>query len=277
MDLPCGSCVGCRRSRARAWAIRCSLELQDHVSSCVVTLTYDDAHLPPTLQRLHVSEFMRSLRKRLHRGIPRKERIPLRFFACGEYGERTWRPHYHAILYGTKDEQMIRESWGRTHGRRGRSDYALESFGHVKVDEASPEAIAYIAGYVAKKMDVDVDDLRSERVDMRTGELYVYQPPFLQMSLKPGIGASARKHWRSWSRHAVHEGHEVPVPRYYYEAWREQASLKLKLRRHHELLPEIMRRREESWEEWRERLERLRDGELIEKSRTKLSHDRRKL
>ena len=67
-----------------------------------ITLTYDDAHLPYN-QSLSVRDFqlfMKRLRKEFGSGV--------RFFHCGEYGEKTGRPHYHAILFNCdfKDKKI---------------------------------------------------------------------------------------------------------------------------------------------------------------------------
>lgn len=198
--LPCGSCVYCRSVRARSWAIRCGLEMQYHLECCWATLTYDDDHLPPTLSKRHLSLFLKRLRDRL-----KPERV--RFFACGEYGETTWRPHYHAILFGTSDAQAVRLSWPH---------------GFSRVDPLSPAAISYVAGYCAKKLGA-VDEAE-ERIDRSTGEVYRYQPPFILMSRRPGIGGEARVHDKSWRRSAVWDGREVPVPRYLHEAWKASAT-----------------------------------------------------
>src|SRR5688572_18284674 len=63
--LPCNACVGCQISRAREWAIRCSLELQLHRSALFITLTYSDKYCPPTLSRVDLSRFMRYLRRKV--------------------------------------------------------------------------------------------------------------------------------------------------------------------------------------------------------------------
>lgn len=47
LAIPCGRCIGCRLERSRQWALRCVHENQLHEESAFVTLTYDDAHLPP--------------------------------------------------------------------------------------------------------------------------------------------------------------------------------------------------------------------------------------
>lgn len=206
LQLPCGGCLGCRQSRAREWAVRCSLEQQDHREMCVTTLTYEQKYKPPTLKKNHLQGWLKRLRSRVH---PTK----VRFFASGEYGEKNERPHFHAILYGlSADHRAIQAAW---------------PFGHAHNDELSPEAIAYVAGYTAKKIGWRYHlDPRVERVDEETGEVYFYQPPFIEMSTKPqGIGGSARKYWQSWEQCAITNGLTIPVPRYLHEAWQKHATI----------------------------------------------------
>lgn len=217
--LPCGKCLGCSLAGARSWAIRCQLENSQHDHAAVTTLTYSNDNLPPTLNKRHLSGFLKRLRRRT------TDRT-IRFFASGEYGERTNRPHYHALLFGIHhqhDAGRIEETWG---------------LGHTRTDAISPQAIAYVAGYVAKKIGFrDRPKYRrvpegtpdaQQRVDPRTGEVYytitTYQPTFLQMSRNPGIGSHARQWPESWRSHAVHNGHQVPVPRYLHDAWTAQAT-----------------------------------------------------
>lgn len=201
MHLPCGGCIGCRQSRAREWAFRCHLELSQHDVACWATLTYADA--PPSLSRQHLSAYLKRLRSRVG-----PSRV-VRFFASGEYGELNGRPHYHAILFGLpRDAREITEAWGH---------------GFVRVDPISPAAINYVAGYTSKKVGAGGATLEF-RVDPSTGEEYVHQPPFLQMSRRPGIAGDSRKHWPSWRSFAVHNGRPIPVPRYLHEAWLAQTT-----------------------------------------------------
>lgn len=239
--LPCGSCVGCQMSRARAWSIRCSLELQDHAKACWATLTYRDEDLPPTLSKRHLQLFHKRLRERSGK---------FRFFACGEYGETTWRPHYHTILFGTEDKAAIEAAWPH---------------GFARVDQLSPAAIAYVAGYCAKK--VGVRDAAEDRIDYATGEVYRYQPPFQLMSRRPGIGGSARQHWRNFRRSAIWSGKEVPAPRFYAEAYKANAS-------EAELVSLAVEKEERYVPLDRARLEA---SEKISRSRLAISNDRRKL
>lgn len=192
------------QARARAWAFRCTLELQQHRSATFTTLTYDDKHLPPTLSKRDLQLFLKRARKSLG-----KDR-PVRFFACGEYGEVNHRPHYHAILYGLseRDRDLVESAWGK---------------GRTQTVPAGPASIAYTAGYCAKKIGWRSASL-GETVDMRTGEIFIHQPPFTQMSRRPGIGGHARQWANSWRLFAVSNGTKLAVPRFLHEAWKQQAT-----------------------------------------------------
>lgn len=202
LRLPCGGCLGCRTAQAKAWALRCTLELQQHDRAAFTTLTYDDQHLPPTLSKRDLQLWVKRVRKNIDR--------PIRFFASGEYGERNNRPHYHAILYGAGagDAERIDGAWGA---------------GHTKTVDVSPRAISYTAGYTSKKIGFR-ESGAGERVDMATGEIYQWQPPFLQMSRRPGIGGEARQWVSSWRNYAIHNGQKMPVPRFLHNAWKDQAT-----------------------------------------------------
>ncbi|AXH77355.1 MAG: replication initiator protein [Microviridae sp.] len=200
--LPCGSCVGCQISRAREWAIRCSLELQLHPVASFVTLTYAEKYVPPTLSRGpdgHLSRFVRYLRRDVGK---------FRFFGCGEYGDQGGRPHYHAILFGTADREAAQAAWSK---------------GFVTMSEVTPERISYTAGYCAKKLGFFRP--KGEEVHFETGEVYVHQPPFLQMSRRPGIAGDFRVHWRSWRSSAIWQQRRFPVPRFLHSSWKEHASV----------------------------------------------------
>lgn len=155
------------------------LEQQCHSDSCFVTLTYDDKHLPgglenASLQRLDVTNWLKRLRHAI-------EPARIRYYGCGEYGDTTWRPHYHAAIFGYPNCQygvscynerrkeccpacdLIRDTWG---------------LGNVYVGSLEVKSAQYVASYVTKKM--------THRTDPR---LKGRDPEFSFMSLRPGIGA----------------------------------------------------------------------------------------
>lgn len=201
LQLPCGNCLGCRTQRAQGWALRCQLEYQQHTTAVFATLTYDDEHLPLTLDKTHVSAYLKKIRK----ALPNK----LRFFASGEYGETTQRPHYHAIIYGASEREASRleKAWTQ---------------GHVRIDQATPARISYTAGYCSKKIGYRRN--AHERVDPLTNNRYQWQPPFIQMSRNPGIGANAKHFVNSWRLYAIKDGHKMKVPRYLHQAWKATAT-----------------------------------------------------
>lgn len=164
MPCPCGTCDVCRIRRRRLWANRLMLESYCHGDSIFVTLTYDDEHKPMdgSVNPKHTQDWLKRLRQAIY---PRK----VRYFIAGEYGDETWRPHYHAAVFGLSpmDESIVRDTW---------------SMGHVMVGTLTPASAAYVAGYVTKKM--------TSPADVRLAGKH---PEFCRMSLKPGIGAQAMK------------------------------------------------------------------------------------
>lgn len=183
------------------------LELQRHKSATFTTLTYDEPNKPPTLRKRDLQLFLKRFRKEMA-----KNGQPIRFLASGEYGEQTYRPHYHAILYGAHetDADTINYTW---------------RLGHTTTVPANPATIAYTAGYTSKKID---DAWRyqqgTEQIDYDTGEIYNWQAPFLQMSRRPGIGAFARQYTASWRDFAILNDQKQKVPRYLHDAWKQAAT-----------------------------------------------------
>lgn len=179
LRLPCGKCLGCKTSRATMWAVRCMHEAREWPrSASFLTLTYADAHLPATryLQPDHLQLFFKSLRRKLDRA--RGDGI--RYMACGEYGDRGLRPHYHALVFnlGLSDLQPIAKELYQSE-----LIDSLWKRGQVAIGECTPASAAYVAQYTMKKQGRDAPI----QFDPSTGE--VRPEPFLRMSLKPAIGA----------------------------------------------------------------------------------------
>lgn len=173
----CGQCLPCRFNKRRLWAHRLELECTQHESNSFLTLTYNDASVPKdgSLYPEHIRDFIKRLRYHVS---PAK----LRYFAVGEYGERTWRPHYHVALFGfagCERQQTRYERKGITCCQRCKDVEEIWGFGNVYLGTME-KAASYICGYVVKKM--------TRRDDPRLQGRY---PEFARMSLKPGIGAYA--------------------------------------------------------------------------------------
>lgn len=156
------------------------------------------------------------------------------------------------LLYGLPDVAAVHESW---------------RCGFVRVDPVTPRSAAYVAGYSSKKIGWKLD--KGTRIDYSTGEEYEYEPPFVLMSRRPGIGASAKVHWQSWRRFGVFGNTKIPAPRFLHKAWEDMVDDDAKLKLREEKMRDAALR-----DSSRARLEA---GEVIARSRHKLSAERRPL
>lgn len=193
IDIPCRSCLDCYNQIRKEWIARAVAESQLHDQMIFLTLTYDDDKLPlsefidpdtgevfihATLRYSDYQLFMKRLRKYLKK--------PIRFMVCGEYGSRTFRPHYHAILFGVglNDFHEVFEYSHNSHGDMLYTCLELERIwknGFITVSSANVSTIAYVAGYVVKKQ----DGFEKRRDLLYSG----ISPPFIRSSNRPGLGA----------------------------------------------------------------------------------------
>lgn len=220
LELPCGQCIGCRLERSRQWAIRCVHEAQLHEENCFITLTYRPEQLPPggSLVLKHFQDFMKRLRFEHGNGI--------RFFHCGEYGDRGGRPHYHACLFNFdfkdkvlfKDERGVRLYTSETLER-------LWRFGFATIGDVTFESAAYVARYVTKKI---TGEMAAEHYGER-------KPEYVTMSRRPGIAAGWFQRFASDVfplDHVVLRGREMRPPRFYDQLFeRAHAMRYAKLKR----------------------------------------------
>lgn len=209
--LRCGVCRDCRLYRAREWAIRCYHEAQLHPENCFVTLTFEDD--PGSLSKRHLQLFLRRLRK----ALPSSER-KFRYFACGEYGEKLGRPHYHACLFGVGFKDKY--AWSRTpKGSLLYRSALLEKawpYGHASIGELTLESAGYTARYTMKKQ--MGDKAKDHYVKDHWGHLIEVEPEFQLSSKQPAIGLEwIEKYWQETAKtgSVVYKGKECPIPTYY--------------------------------------------------------------
>lgn len=200
---PCLKCLPCLTNRKRIWSHRIILEAQQYSDNTFATLTYADDHLPKngSLYPEHLRNFLKRLRRSYE---PQK----LRFFAVGEYGEESERPHYHLALFnfpncrrGQTGLGRIRAHWegccpicdlvGNTWGK-----------GNIYLGTLEADSAQYVAGYVTKKM------TRRDHPWLKGRD-----PEFARMSNRPGIAAGFM--WDAASAHLQfnleHREADVPV------------------------------------------------------------------
>lgn len=194
LQVPCGKCTGCRADQALMWSIRAYHESTLHTQNSFVTLTYDEKHLPvdAKLDKAHLQLFFKRFRRSGNR---------VRYFACGEYGEQSRRPHYHAIIFG---QDFLGDAI-RINDQLYSSPFLAERWGlgFVSVAPVNMQSICYVCGYTQKKAG-DPDT-------------------FTLMSRRPGIGHDWLDKYKVDLLHegvVTIEGREYPVPKRYLE-WYE--------------------------------------------------------
>ena len=191
-----------------------------------ITLTYRDRDLPwdGSLDQEAITLFIRRLRKRTGKKI--------RYFGCGEYGDKTSRPHYHLIVWGHwfPDAEFHAMSPAGHRLYLSRHLERLWPYGMSNFGEVTYQSAAYTARYIMKKFigpDSDqhyMTDL--EKLDQETGELtpIIKTPEYIRMSKRPGIGYEwITRYYKDVypSDFIIHDGKKHPVPKYYdkiYEA-----------------------------------------------------------
>lgn len=200
--VPCGKCVECLLERARDWSIRCLHESEMYAQNCFITLTYANEHLPKDGKLCHYDFqlFMKRLLRDVNHSVP--------FFMCGEYGEETGRPHYHACLFGLDFDDKIEERENK-HGDRIWSSKKLTEIwglGHTELGSVTQKSAGYVARYILKKQNPNAPQ------------------GYQKMSRAHAIGKSFVTKWYKdifvYARGSVilKDGTRTKVPRY-YEKW----------------------------------------------------------
>lgn len=203
--VPCGKCFSCRSKRRSQWAARLREESRFHLSQgncCLfLTLTYNDENIPrledgTAVARIYeFSGFIKRLRKKLYGS----KRGSLRYFGVSEYGPKTLRPHYHAILFGfpklplKKINEIISSCW---------------TSGFISVSFCNNRTIAYCTKYCL--------------MDFMLSGVYASPENRPQLRCSKGLGrvflsSPARVHWIKQGNFTYRfpEGYCCRLPRYW--------------------------------------------------------------
>lgn len=200
--VPCGKCVECIEKRSKDWQFRAEQEFKLHPFAYFLTLTYNMEHLPldgtlPVLNKRDLQLFFKRLRKRYG---------TFRYFALGEYGPTTHRPHYHVMLFF--DTPFC--DYFKT-----RDDIAaIWSNGFIALDELTFPRISYTVGYMCPSSELSPE--------------YRDHPPFTLISVGFGRGyltESRVQFYRNLLKDApmvrqrpfsyIQDKYKISLPRYY--------------------------------------------------------------
>lgn len=200
--VPCGKCVLCKIQKTREWSLRCCLELQYWTDSIFTTLTYDDEHLPynADLVKKDLQNFIKRLRA--------DYRKPIKYYACGEYGDKG-RPHFHLIIFGLGCDSDYNRELG-CHYSYGHFVENNWTFGNVFNGSVTADSVRYCAGYIFKKYGSKVNQKLYYDVGIN--------PPFQIQS--NGIGKRWYQDYKEllWKRgYILYNGNRYSIPRYFID------------------------------------------------------------
>lgn len=155
--VPCGKCVDCRKQLSNNWTFRLLCQMDLSRNNLFVTLTYSNDNVPTcsyngviylSLNEQHLRHFLKKFRDdcryKYHKvtGLDKSiAKCPMRYFAIGDYGETTLRPHYHILIFDspyTRVELLnyLTDNW---------------QFGQFRVDIASSAHTSYICKYMTSQ------------------------------------------------------------------------------------------------------------------------------
>lgn len=144
------------------WLFRITKEMERAHTPLFVTLTYDEQNVPitpsgkKTLKKSDVQDWM----KRLRHHYKKHSNEKIRYYIVGEYGTKTTRPHYHAILLNMRLPEIIQETWGK---------------GFTYSPTVRNGGVSYVLKYVSKERGKWTDDRQREfsLVSNGIGENYI--------------------------------------------------------------------------------------------------------
>lgn len=197
VTVPCSKCPKCIARRTSAWSFRLMEEDKQSLSAHFLTLTYDTRFVPISftgrmvLYKRDLQLFFKRLRKNSSLD---KQQKPIKYYAVGEYGGRTYRPHYHIILFNAGLD-AISASWQR---------------GHIYFGSVSGASVGYTLKYMSKP--------RGYKKSLLSAGV---TPEFALMSKGLGISylseTMANWHAADLTRMylTVSDGKKISMPRYY--------------------------------------------------------------
>lgn len=228
--LPCTKCIECRMEYARSWAVRCVHESKMHKQNSFITLTYSDTHLKsPRLQYSDFQLFAKRLRQHIFKTflsaygeanwalLDKEERKKtyephkISILVTGEYGTKTKRPHWHAIIFNWRPSDLKSKYRSPSGDQVYDSTILTDLWGQgiTEVGSVTKDSAGYVARYSLKDLEHGYDGTHD----------------FKSISKKSSHSAIGKKYIEkfyadifNYGELILDDGTSVPIPRY-YEKW----------------------------------------------------------
>lgn len=142
IQIPCGKCKECLKSKYMEWSKRIKKELKMHKTNYVINLTYDNNNVKE-LNKRDLQLFFKKLRKK----------YTTRYFYIGELGDEKKRPHYHLLMFGMEKPKDLKEI---EQTKRGNKQYQSQEItniwgkGRTTINNAETTEISYLFKYMFK-------------------------------------------------------------------------------------------------------------------------------
>lgn len=211
--LPCSRCPTCLERRRSDWSFRLKQELLNSESAYFITLTFNEENYQKILDKTILQKYWKRVRKKC-KGI--------KYYSVGEYGDKTQRGHYHAIVFNADCDTLVSE-WKTTPKQRIFS----KPLGFVKIGTVTDASIHYVTGYIMKDFKfVDKKTGVKKRwkmdVDKSTGEIRNWDINELRhfACMSKSLGKIYLKHATKFHKSHMTKttnwsGYDIVIPRYY--------------------------------------------------------------
>lgn len=199
IDVPCGTCFSCNRSRLNGWRIRLLSEVNRYPNSIFVTLTFNDKYLRKFQDNPNkaISLFLDRTRKKYGKQI--------RHFFIAEFGTLKGRIHYHGIIfnapYKSLDPTELAKEW---------------KYGFVYLGWCNEKTCNYIVKYITK------DAPKGQKVP--------------RVIASKGLGEGyiqvyGNRHIASQMPYIRKGNYRIPLPRYYLtKMWSDYERVQLQIK-----------------------------------------------
>lgn len=229
VPVKCGRCPYCKKRKLNDWVFRLKQEDKAAQQSCFVTLTYDTDNVPLVRNGMSLSPMTRKyriknisklwitpkkgmIRKKIRQirvtqnktasndltiffKTLRNEGEDFRYYAVGEYGSKTNRPHYHILFFNLMNIDLIFKAWTK---------------GSIHIGNVTGASIGYTVKYLDKP----------KRVPMYEGDERV--PEFCMSSQNLGENFLKNEQINKAFKGNIHkhylfteEGYKIAIPDYY--------------------------------------------------------------
>lgn len=189
--LPCGKCYECKARRISGWSFRLMKEAERSDSAFFITLTYDlesviitnngfmtlsktvygkackikDRTEYNAQNSSDIQTFIKLLRYH-EKGTDKS----IKYYTCGEYGGKSGRPHYHAIVFNASLSNLVGERVAtqiqlgniRLDGKKPFTCRHWK-YGHITIGTLTGASVGYTLKYISKPSRIPLHS-RDDRV-----------------------------------------------------------------------------------------------------------------